>query len=112
MLVPDSSVLPLLWNVFLLRQVSQVLCFFSSSSSMLNLYRMTHRRRSLGHNDSKENQFSFRFSSDTCTALENFQQNPYNNSLSSILPCEELQSAKSVLFDFSGGIYSLVNEVK
>ncbi|GLT69783.1 hypothetical protein SLA2020_419080 [Shorea laevis] len=55
--------------------------------------------------------FLDKFSSDTCTALENFQQNPYNNSLSSILPCDELQSAKSVLFDFSGGIYSLVNEV-
>lgn len=59
----------------------------------------------------KENQFSFRFSSDTCTALENFQQNPENNSLSSILPCDELLSAKSVLFDVSGEIYNLVNKV-
>ena len=52
-----------------------------------------------------------RFSSDTCTALENFQENPYNNSLSSILPCDELLSAESVLFDVSAGIYNLVNEV-
>nr|POE70379.1 hypothetical protein CFP56_52619 [Quercus suber] len=55
--------------------------------------------------------FLEKFSGDTCTALENFQQNPDNNSLSSILPCDELLSAKSVLFDVSAGIYSLVNEV-
>ncbi|KAH6768207.1 hypothetical protein C2S51_013543 [Perilla frutescens var. frutescens] len=51
------------------------------------------------------------FSEDTCTALESFQQDPYNNSLSSILPCDELLSAKSVLNDVSAGIYNLVNEV-
>ncbi|KAI3459793.1 hypothetical protein Pfo_016456 [Paulownia fortunei] len=51
------------------------------------------------------------FAGDTCTALESFQQDPYNNSLSSILPCDELLSAKSVLNDVSAGIYDLVNEV-
>ncbi|GLT91641.1 hypothetical protein SLE2022_095170 [Rubroshorea leprosula] len=51
------------------------------------------------------------FSSDTCTALESFQENPYNNSLSSILPCDELLSAKPVLSDVSAGIYKLVNRV-
>ncbi|KAK2641915.1 hypothetical protein Ddye_023678 [Dipteronia dyeriana] len=51
------------------------------------------------------------FASDTCTALENFQQNPNNNSLSSILPCDELLSAESILYDVSSGIYDLVNEV-
>lgn len=51
------------------------------------------------------------FSDDTCTALEGFQQDPYNNSLSSILPCDELLSAKSVLDDVSAGIYDLVNQV-
>ncbi|KAK4381066.1 hypothetical protein Sango_3003500 [Sesamum angolense] len=51
------------------------------------------------------------FVGDTCTALESFQQNPYNNSLSSILPCDELLSAESVLDDVSVGIYDLVNEV-
>ncbi|KAL3583225.1 hypothetical protein D5086_014286 [Populus alba] len=51
------------------------------------------------------------FSTDSCAALENFQQNPYNNSLSSILPCDQLLSAKAVLFDVSRGIYRLVNEV-
>ncbi|KAK7272003.1 hypothetical protein RJT34_28325 [Clitoria ternatea] len=55
--------------------------------------------------------FLEKFSSDACTALDNFQENPYNNSLSSILPCDELLSAKSVLYDVSAGIYDLVNEV-
>ncbi|XVF29439.1 hypothetical protein REPUB_Repub15cG0121100 [Reevesia pubescens] len=55
--------------------------------------------------------FLEKFSGDTCTALENFQQNPYNNSLSSILPCDELLSARPVLFDVSAGIYNLVNQV-
>uniref|UniRef100_A0A9I9E6N0 Uncharacterized protein n=1 Tax=Cucumis melo TaxID=3656 RepID=A0A9I9E6N0_CUCME len=39
------------------------------------------------------------FSSDTCKTLEIFQENPNNNSLSSILPCEKLLTAKSVLTD-------------
>ncbi|WCJ41287.1 hypothetical protein M5689_022167 [Euphorbia peplus] len=51
------------------------------------------------------------FSSDTCTALENFQINPYNNSLSEILPCDELLEAKSALTDVSEGIYNIVNQV-
>ncbi|KAK7402241.1 hypothetical protein VNO78_14347 [Psophocarpus tetragonolobus] len=55
--------------------------------------------------------FLEKFSSDACTALDNFQENPYNNSLSSILPCDELLSAKSVLSGVSAGIYNLVNEV-
>ncbi|CAK9184862.1 unnamed protein product [Ilex paraguariensis] len=55
--------------------------------------------------------FIEQFAGDTCTALEGFQQDPYNNSLSSILPCDELLSAKSVLYDVSEGIYGLVNQV-
>lgn len=51
------------------------------------------------------------FSSDTCTALESFQENPYNNSLSSILPCNELLSAKPILSDVSAGVYNLVSQV-
>ncbi|KAJ7947474.1 Transmembrane protein [Quillaja saponaria] len=55
--------------------------------------------------------FLEKFSSDTCTAIDSFQQDPYNNSLSSILPCDELLSAKPVLSDVSEGIYNLVNQV-
>lgn len=51
------------------------------------------------------------FSKDTCTALESFQENPYNNSLSSILPCKQLHSAKLALSDVGKGVYNLVNQV-
>ncbi|KAF6152457.1 hypothetical protein GIB67_035525 [Kingdonia uniflora] len=55
--------------------------------------------------------FLEKFVGDTCTALEDFQQDPHNNSLSSILPCNELSSAKSVLLDTRVGIYNLITEV-
>ncbi|KAL6498685.1 hypothetical protein OROGR_028232 [Orobanche gracilis] len=55
--------------------------------------------------------FLEKFSIDACTALDNFQENSYNNSLRSIIPCDELLSAKPVLFDVSAGIYDLVNKV-
>ncbi|XP_027164168.1 uncharacterized protein LOC113764456 [Coffea eugenioides] len=51
------------------------------------------------------------FADDTCTALEGFRQDPYNNSLSSILPCDELSSAKSVLRHVSAEVYNVVHEV-
>ncbi|GFP85205.1 hypothetical protein PHJA_000664200 [Phtheirospermum japonicum] len=51
------------------------------------------------------------FVEDTCMAIEGFQMDPYNNSFSSILPCDQLLSAKSVLTDVSAGIYELVNKV-
>ncbi|KAK6930515.1 hypothetical protein RJ641_004609, partial [Dillenia turbinata] len=51
------------------------------------------------------------FSGDTCTALKGFQEDPYNNSLSSILPCDELLAAEPILFNLSEGIYNLVNQV-
>ncbi|KAL8104392.1 uncharacterized protein LOC141678931 [Apium graveolens] len=51
------------------------------------------------------------FAEDTCTALESFQRNPYNNTLSSILPCDELVSTQSDLKDVSAGVYNLVNQV-
>lgn len=54
---------------------------------------------------------TFRFTGDSCTALEDFEQNPYNSSLSAIIPCHELLSAKPVFSDVSSGIYNLVDEV-
>ncbi|CAK9185957.1 unnamed protein product [Ilex paraguariensis] len=50
-------------------------------------------------------------SGDTCPVLEDFQQDPYNNSLSSIVPCDELLPAKSILHNVSSKIYDLVNKV-
>ncbi|KAK9141198.1 hypothetical protein Scep_010879 [Stephania cephalantha] len=55
--------------------------------------------------------FLDKFAGDTCTALRDFQNDPKNNSLSSIVPCNELQSAKSLLFDTRAGIYGVINEV-
>ncbi|KAJ8430991.1 hypothetical protein Cgig2_027704 [Carnegiea gigantea] len=52
-----------------------------------------------------------RFSGDTCTALQDFQQNPENSSLSSILPCDGLLSAKSILLDIGVGVYDIVDQV-
>ncbi|KAL3507056.1 hypothetical protein ACH5RR_032438 [Cinchona calisaya] len=51
------------------------------------------------------------FAGDTCTALEGFQQDPYDNSLSSILPCNQFLSAKSVLLYVSAEVYNTVNQV-
>ncbi|KAJ8755451.1 hypothetical protein K2173_019249 [Erythroxylum novogranatense] len=51
------------------------------------------------------------FSIDTCTALENFEENPYNSSLTSILPCDELLSAQPVLSNVGAGVYNLVNQI-
>ncbi|RVW88633.1 hypothetical protein CK203_032995 [Vitis vinifera] len=51
-----------------------------------------------------------KFTGDSCTALEDFEQNPYNSSLSAIIPCHELLSAKPVFSDVSSGIYNLVDE--
>ncbi|KAH6770339.1 hypothetical protein C2S52_015142 [Perilla frutescens var. hirtella] len=48
---------------------------------------------------------------DTCRVLEGFQKNPYNNSLSSILPCQELLSAKPTLTNVSASIHNIVNKV-
>ncbi|KAF9621844.1 hypothetical protein IFM89_028432 [Coptis chinensis] len=55
--------------------------------------------------------FLEKFTGDTCTALQDFQQDPSNSSLSSIVPCDELISAKSVLLDTRVGISNLINMV-
>ncbi|KNA08630.1 hypothetical protein SOVF_160950 [Spinacia oleracea] len=55
--------------------------------------------------------FLEKFSSDTCTALQDFQQNPENSSLSSILPCDEFLSARTTLSDVGIGIYAIVDQV-
>ncbi|KAF8014100.1 hypothetical protein BT93_H0060 [Corymbia citriodora subsp. variegata] len=55
--------------------------------------------------------FLDKFSSDSCTALDDFQRHPNNNSLSSILPCDELLSAKPILSGVSAEIYDAVNKV-
>ncbi|KAL5707493.1 hypothetical protein ACHQM5_018391 [Ranunculus cassubicifolius] len=55
--------------------------------------------------------FLDKFTGDTCTALRGFQQDPFNNSLSDILPCDELANAESVLLDTREGISDLIDQV-
>ncbi|KAL2328875.1 hypothetical protein Fmac_022302 [Flemingia macrophylla] len=55
--------------------------------------------------------FLANFSNDTCIVLSNFEENPYNNSLTSILPCNELRSAKSILHEVGARFSTLVNKV-
>ncbi|XP_021774888.1 uncharacterized protein LOC110738767 [Chenopodium quinoa] len=55
--------------------------------------------------------FLEKFSSDTCQALQDFQQNPDNSSLSSILPCDEFLSARTALSDVGIGVYEIVDQV-
>ncbi|XP_010672269.1 uncharacterized protein LOC104888858 isoform X3 [Beta vulgaris subsp. vulgaris] len=52
-----------------------------------------------------------KFSTDTCTALQDFRHNPDNSSLSSILPCDEFLSARTILSDVGLGIYEIVDQV-
>ncbi|XP_074320065.1 uncharacterized protein LOC141656871 [Silene latifolia] len=55
--------------------------------------------------------FIEKFSADTCTALHNFEQNQENNSLNTILPCDELRSARTALSDVSIGLFEVLNQV-
>ncbi|KAL9233177.1 hypothetical protein vseg_008207 [Gypsophila vaccaria] len=55
--------------------------------------------------------FIEKFSEDTCTALHKFQQNPENSSLSTILPCDELRSARTVLSDVGIGLFEVLTQV-
>ncbi|KAH9606880.1 hypothetical protein KSS87_019714 [Heliosperma pusillum] len=55
--------------------------------------------------------FMEKFSGDTCTALHNFEQNQENSSLNTILPCDELRSAKTALSDVSIGLFEVLNQV-
>lgn len=50
-----------------------------------------------------------RFSGDTCLALDEYQINPQNSSLGSILPCSD--SANNMLEDVGTGIHNLINQV-
>lgn len=55
--------------------------------------------------------FLNKFSGDTCAALDEFQLDPGNSTLSSILPCNDQGSAMTALRDVGAGIYNAVNQV-
>ncbi|CAN0923026.1 hypothetical protein LINGRAHAP2_LOCUS33366 [Linum grandiflorum] len=51
------------------------------------------------------------FAKDTCNALEKFEQDPYSSTLSSLVPCDALESAKPILNEVSEGIYDIVSRI-
>lgn len=55
--------------------------------------------------------FLYKFSGDSCAALEEFSQDPRNSTLSSILPCNDETSARLALHDVGAGIHSLIDKV-
>ncbi|KAI8028816.1 hypothetical protein LOK49_LG01G03158 [Camellia lanceoleosa] len=61
------------------------------------------------HTISKAIQLSF--ADDTCSALENFEQNPQNNSLSSILPCANSSSFEKVFKDIGYTVHTSITEL-
>ncbi|KAK6146326.1 hypothetical protein DH2020_020195 [Rehmannia glutinosa] len=85
--------------------------FLTLTSQRLDSQATNIERQAYKNRDLIDKGLNFIFAGDTCMAIEGFQQNPYNNSFSSILPCDELLSAKSVLTSVSAGIYDLLNKV-
>ncbi|CAI0541110.1 unnamed protein product [Linum tenue] len=55
--------------------------------------------------------FLHNFANDTCRALETFDHNPQNSSLSSLVPCDDLAAAKPTLRRVREGIYDLVSQL-
>nr|CAD1836979.1 unnamed protein product [Ananas comosus var. bracteatus] len=55
--------------------------------------------------------FLYEFSSDTCAALDEYQLNAENSTLSSILPCSERFSADTVLQDVGEEIHDTIDQV-
>ncbi|CAI0397045.1 unnamed protein product [Linum tenue] len=55
--------------------------------------------------------FLHNFANDTCRALETFDHNPQNSSLSSLVPCDDLAAARPTLRRVREGIYDLVSQL-
>ena len=53
----------------------------------------------------------FRFADDSCIALKAYQNNPYNTTLNSILPCVDLQAADSSLAEVRQEVHLMISEV-
>ncbi|KAK4425012.1 hypothetical protein Salat_1694800 [Sesamum alatum] len=85
--------------------------FLNSTSQKLDAQAADIERQAYGNRQLIEDGLKLVFAGDTCTALEGFQKDPYNNSLSHLLPCEKLLAAKPVLTNVSIGVHELVNKV-
>ncbi|CAL2267476.1 unnamed protein product [Prunus armeniaca] len=51
------------------------------------------------------------FAKDTCSALEDFQQNSHNSSLSSILPCLDPERSEKLMGQIGYTIHSFINQL-
>ncbi|KAK4406266.1 hypothetical protein Sango_0633100 [Sesamum angolense] len=91
--------------------LTEATAFLNSTSLKLDAQAADIEKQAYGTRQLIENGLKLVFAGDTCTALEGFQKDPYNNSLSHLLPCEKLLSAKPVLNNVSIGVHELVNKV-
>ncbi|KAK2656814.1 hypothetical protein Ddye_009866 [Dipteronia dyeriana] len=55
--------------------------------------------------------FIFTFAADTCSAFEDFVQNPQNNSLSSVLPCVDSSYSTQLLADIGFTISGAITQI-
>ena len=51
------------------------------------------------------------FANDSCVALKDYQTNPYNTALNSIIPCVDSQVTVSNLLEAQEGVHILINEL-
>lgn len=55
--------------------------------------------------------FFDKFVGDTCVALDEYQLNPQNSTLGTIIPCSEKLSADMILHDVGAGIHDIIDQV-
>ncbi|TKW00372.1 hypothetical protein SEVIR_8G104500v4 [Setaria viridis] len=55
--------------------------------------------------------FFDKFAGDTCAALDEYQLNPQNSTLGTIIPCSEKFSGSIILHDVGAGIHDIIDQV-
>jgi hypothetical protein len=55
--------------------------------------------------------FFDKFAGDTCAALEEYQLNPKNSTLGTIIPCSEKLYGGMILHNVSAGIHEIIDQV-
>ncbi|KAL6660608.1 hypothetical protein ACP70R_001643 [Stipagrostis hirtigluma subsp. patula] len=55
--------------------------------------------------------FFDKFAGDTCVALDEYQLNPQNSTLGTIIPCSEKLSGNMILHDVGAGIHDIIDQV-
>ncbi|CAH9110878.1 unnamed protein product [Cuscuta epithymum] len=57
------------------------------------------------------NFFFHKFAEDTCNALEDFQQNPQNSSLQSVVPCTKYPTSNTLLVQIGSTIHNYMSQI-